>query len=218
MRNGHQEMNKKVEEVFSFLDNKFPNAHCELYYQKDYELLFAVMLSAQATDKSVNKVTEVLFRQYPTLELISQATEDQIERIIHSVGLSKTKAKNILMTAKTLVSDYNGKVPSDKNELMNLPGVGRKTANVVRIEYFKIPEIPVDTHVERVSKRIGLVKEDCSTLEVENTLKRIIPKERLIKAHHQLIFLGRYLCKSQNPSCKDCGLQNICKHYKKLLK
>ncbi len=211
-------MNKKVKEVFSFLDNKFPDARCELHYQKDYELLFAVMLSAQATDKSVNKVTELLFEQYSTLELISQANEDQIEKIIHSVGLSKTKARNILLTAKILVSQYNGKVPSNKNDLMKLPGVGRKTANVVLIEYFKIPEMPVDTHVERVSKRIGLVKESCSTLEVENKLKRIIPREILIKAHHQLIFLGRYLCKSQNPSCKDCDLQNICEHYKKLLK
>lgn len=208
-------MMSRVEEIFSFLDNKFFDAHCELKYTKDYELLFAVILSAQATDKSVNKVTEVLFNKYPTLESFIDASLEDIEKIIHSIGLSYSKAKNIKACSLILLEKYNGKVPSSRNELMSLPGVGRKTCNVVRIEYFKIPEIPVDTHVERVSKRLKLAKEKDSTLEVEMKLKRKLPRSRLIKAHHQLIFFGRYMCKSQKPDCKNCPLTHLCSYYKK---
>lgn len=206
----------KIERIFDFLDQRFPNAHCELNYSKDYELLIAVVLSAQATDKSVNLVTKNLFSSYPTLLSLANAKAEYIEKIIHSVGLSRTKSKNVVLLANELVDRFDGKVPSDRKDLMSLPGVGRKTANVVRIEYFKIPEIPVDTHVERVSKRLGLAKEGDDVLEVENKLRRKIPKERLIRAHHQLIFFGRYLCKSQNPLCKECPLKDLCKVYKKL--
>ena len=206
----------KIERIFDFLDQRFPNAHCELNYSKDYELLIAVVLSAQATDKSVNLVTKNLFSSYPTLLSLANAKAEDIEKIIHSVGLSRTKSKNVVLLANELVDRFDGKVPSDRKDLMSLPGVGRKTANVVRIEYFKIPEIPVDTHVERVSKRLGLAKEGDDVLEVENKLRRKIPKERLSKAHHQLIFFGRYLCKSQNPLCKECPLKDLCKVYKKL--
>lgn len=206
----------KIERIFDFLDQRFPNAHCELNYSKDYELLIAVVLSAQATDKSVNLVTKNLFSSYPTLLSLANAKAEDIEKIINSVGLSRTKSKNVVLLANELVDRFDGKVPSDRKDLMSLPGVGRKTANVVRIEYFKIPEIPVDTHVERVSKRLGLAKEEDNVLEVENKLRRKIPKERLIKAHHQLIFFGRYLCKSQNPLCKECPLKDLCKVYKKL--
>ena len=206
----------KIERIIDFLDQRFPNAHCELNYSKDYELLIAVVLSAQATDKSVNLVTKNLFSSYPTLLSLANAKAEDIEKIIHSVGLSRTKSKNVVLLANELVDRFDGKVPSDRKDLMSLPGVGRKTANVVRIEYFKIPEIPVDTHVERVSKRLGLAKEGDDVLEVENKLRRKIPKERLIKAHHQLIFFGRYLCKSQNPLCKECPLKDLCKVYKKL--
>ncbi len=205
----------RVEEIFAFLDEKFFDAHCELNYNKDYELLFAVILSAQATDKSVNKVTEVLFSKYPSLESFKDAIVEDIEKIIHSIGLSYSKAKNIKACSSILLEKHNGKVPSSRKELMELPGVGRKTCNVVRIEYFKIPEIPVDTHVERVSKRLKLAKENDSTLEVELKLKRKLPRSRLIKAHHQLIFFGRYMCKSQNPDCKHCPLTHLCAHYKK---
>lgn len=204
----------KIETIFSFLDSKFPDAHCELNYSKDYELLIAVMLSAQATDKSVNLVTKELFGKYQTLEALNQASEEEIEKIIHSVGLSKTKARNLKLIVKELIEKYHSQVPYKKEELMSLPGVGRKTANVVRIEYFKIPEIPVDTHVERVSKRLTLAKEKDSTYEVEIKLKRKIPKERLIKAHHQLIFFGRYLCKSQNPNCNECPFGSFCRYFK----
>lgn len=205
----------RVEEIFAFLDEKFFDAHCELNYSKDYELLFAVILSAQATDKSVNKVTEVLFSKYPSLESFKEASVEDIEKIIHSIGLSYSKAKNIKACSTILLEKYDGKVPSSRKELMELPGVGRKTCNVVRIEYFKIPEIPVDTHVERVSKRLKLAKENDSTLEVELKLKRKLSRSRLIKAHHQLIFFGRYMCKSQNPDCKNCPLTHLCAHYKK---
>lgn len=150
----------KIERIFDFLDQRFPNAHCELNYSKDYELLIAVVLSAQATDKSVNLVTKNLFSSYPTLLSLANAKVEDIEKIIHSVGLSRTKSKNVVLLANELVDRFDGKVPSDRKDLMSLPGVGRKTANVVRIEYFKIPEIPVDTHVERVSKRLGLAKEE----------------------------------------------------------
>lgn len=208
-------MNKEVSNLFDFLDETFPNAHCELNYSCDYELLIAVMLSAQATDKSVNKVTKVLFEMYPSLEDISNAEVEEIEKIIRPVGLSKTKSKNVVNIAKALIEKYEGKVPNSREELMSLPGVGRKCANVVLIEYFKIPEIPVDTHVERVSKRLGLAKENDSPLQVELKLRKIIPEERLIKAHHQLIFFGRYLCKSQRPDCSNCKLINQCRYYKR---
>lgn len=206
----------KVDVIFSYLDEMFPNARCELIYHKDYELLFAIILSAQATDRSVNKVTEKLFERYQSLESLASSTPDEIEKIIHSVGLSKTKAKNLHLCANVLIKEFDGKVPSNRSILMRLNGVGRKTANVMRIEYFKIPEIPVDTHVERVSKRLGLTKEKDTVFEVEKKLKRKIPRDRLIKAHHQMIFLGRYICKSQKPNCNDCKLKTICQFYKKL--
>ena len=206
----------KVEIIFSFLDKRFPNAKCELNYSKDYELLIAVMLSAQTTDKAVNKVTEVLFNKYPTLNDLDNAEEKDIQNIIHSVGLSKTKTQNIKLIVNDLIRRFDSKVPSSREELMSLNGVGRKTANVVRIEFFKIPEIPVDTHVERVSKRLTLAKEKDNVLDVELKLKRKIPKERLIKAHHQLIFFGRYMCKSQNPICEECPFKTFCRYQKRL--
>ena len=211
-------MNSKIEEIFAFLDDKFGHAKCELNYTKDYELVIAVMLSAQATDKSVNLVTDKLFKDYPTLESLAHATPQEIEKVIHSVGLSKTKARNVVALSKILLEEYGGVVPSDREKLEALPGVGRKTTNVVRIEYFKIPEMPVDTHVARVSKRLGLAKEEDDVLDIEMKLRRKIPNERLIKAHHQFIFFGRYMCKSQHPLCEECPLQHMCKYYKKIKK
>ena len=208
-------MNSKIEEIFAFLDDRFGHAKCELNYSKDYELVIAVMLSAQATDKSVNLVTDKLFKDYPTLESLAKATPQEIEKVIHSVGLSKTKARNVVALSKILLEEYGGVVPSEREKLEALPGVGRKTTNVVRIEYFKIPEMPVDTHVARVSKRLGLAKEDDDVLDIEMKLRRKIPKERLIKVHHQFIFFGRYLCKAQHPLCEECPLQHMCKYYKK---
>lgn len=207
---------EKVEQILLFLDKLFPNAKCELNYSKDYELLIAVMLSAQSTDKAVNKVTSVLFNAYSTLEELNEAEEKNIQNIIHSVGLSKTKAKNIKLIARDLIQRFHSKVPSSREDLMSLSGVGRKSANVVRIEFFKIPEIPVDTHVERVSKRLTLVQEEDSVLNVELKLRKLIPEDRLIKIHHQLIFFGRYICKSQNPICTECPFKLFCTYHKRL--
>ena len=207
---------EKVEQILLFLDKLFPNAKCELNYSKDYELLIAVMLSAQSTDKAVNKVTSVLFNAYSTLEELNEAEEKNIQNIIHSVGLSKTKAKNIKLIARDLIQRFHSKVPSSREDLMSLSGVGRKSANVVRIEFFKIPEIPVDTHVERVSKRLTLVQEADSVLNVELKLRKLIPEDKLIKIHHQLIFFGRYICKSQNPICTECPFKLFCTYHKRL--
>lgn len=207
---------EKVEQILLFLDKLFPNAKCELNYSKDYELLIAVMLSAQSTDKAVNKVTSVLFNAYSTLEELNEAEEKNIQNIIHSVGLSKTKAKNIKLIARDLIQRFHSKVPSSREDLMSLSGVGRKSANVVRIEFFKIPEIPVDTHVERVSKRLTLVQETDSVLNVELKLRKLIPEDKLIKIHHQLIFFGRYICKSQNPICTECPFKLFCTYHKRL--
>lgn len=200
----------KAEEILNFLEERYPDARCQLNYRTDYELLFAVMLSAQATDKSVNQVTEKLFERYPDLNAFAKANPDEIERIVHSVGLGKSKAKNIVLTAQILMNRYGGKVPESKEALTSLPGVGRKTANVVRIEGFRIPEIPVDTHVERVAKRLQLADEKDTPFQVEEKLREAIPAERWIRSHHQLIFFGRDLCKSRNPFCGSCALQAHC--------
>ena len=163
----------KVNEISSFLDEVFPNVGCELNYNKDYELVIAVMLSAQTTDVSVNKVTPILFDKYKTLEELANASLFDIEEIIHSIGLYKNKAKNVIAIAKTLVNDYGGVVPSDKNELQKLPGVGNKTAGVIRAEIFRIPDLPVDTHILRISKRLNLVDSNANPLKTEIKLKKL---------------------------------------------
>lgn len=200
--------------IEKYFDEILPNASCELTYNSDYGFLISVMLSAQCTDKKVNKVTDVLFNKYKTLSELDDASLLDIEEIIKSLGLYKTKAKNVKIIAHELLVNYDGKVPSDKNVLMTLPGVGNKTSNVVRVELFKIPEFPVDTHVMRVSKRLGLVLSDDDPLIIENKLKNIFPKEKWILLHHQFIHFGRYYCKAISPKCKDCKLVGICKHLK----
>lgn len=196
-----------------YFDEILPNPGCELNYTTDYGFLIAVMLSAQTTDKKVNKVTEILFQKYPTLEDIENADFNDIEEIIRPLGLSKTKAKNLKEIAHTLLEEYNGIVPQNKEELMKLPGVGNKTSNVVLIELFKIPAFPVDTHVFRTSKRLGLTSEEDDVIDVENKLKKIFPKESWIKLHHQFIHFGRYYCKAISPKCDSCKLKGICKYY-----
>ena len=200
----------KVSEISSFLDEVFPNVGCELVYNKDYELVIAVMLSAQTTDISVNKVTPILFDKYKTLEELANASLFDVEEIIHSIGLYKNKAKNVIAIAKTLVNDYGGVVPSDKDELQKLPGVGNKTAGVIRAEIFHIPDLPVDTHILRISKRFGLVNKDADPYEVEMKLKKLIDESRWIKTHHQLIHFGRYLCTARKPACESCKLAHLC--------
>ena len=192
------------------MDERYPSVGCELNYTKDYELVIAVMLSAQTTDVSVNKVTAVLFSKYKSLDELSKANLEDIEDIIRSIGLYKNKAKNLLGIAQDLVNKYGGKVPSDKDELQKLPGVGNKTAGVIRAEIFHIPDLPVDTHILRISKRLKMVNSSADSYKTEMKLKSLIPEDRWIKTHHQLIHFGRDICLARNPQCEKCKLAEIC--------
>ena len=196
--------------LLDYLDELFPSAKCELFYSKDYELVIAVMLSAQTTDKSVNMVTPVLFKKYPSLDALNEAPLEDIEETIKQIGLYKNKAKNLKGIVKDLIERFNYQVPSDKDLLTTLPGVGNKTAGVIRAEVFAIPDLPVDTHILRISKRLKLAKKDDGPDEVEKKLKKIIPEERWIKLHHQLIHFGRYFCTARNPECEKCKIRDMC--------
>ena len=203
-----------MKNLLVYLDELFPNAYCELNYSKVYELVIAVMLSAQTTDAKVNKVTAILFNKYKDLDSFAHADFNEIEEIIRPLGLSKAKAKNIIGIANSLTNEFNYKVPSDKNDLQTLPGIGNKSAGVIRAEVFKIPDLPVDTHILRVSKRLNLSEAKDTPMEVENKLKKLIPEDRWIKSHHQLIHFGRYFCLARSPHCKDCKLREFCKEIK----
>ena len=203
-------MTTKNKCITTYLDELFPNVGCELNYHKDYELVIAVMLSAQTTDVSVNNVTQVLFDKYQDLNSLANADLKDIEDIIHSIGLYKNKAKNVIGIAKALVENYGGVVPSDKDGLQKLPGVGNKTAGVIRAEIFKIPDLPVDTHILRISKRLKLASKDDDPYDVEMKLKRAFPKDSWIKLHHQLIHFGRYFCTARNPQCEKCKIAEFC--------
>ena len=206
-------MNKnEMKVISSYIDSLFPDAKCELFYSKDYELVIAVMLSAQTTDKAVNNVTKSLFKDYPTLSDINNAPIEEIEEHIKQLGLFKNKARNIKGIAKTLIDEFDGVVPSDKDELQKLPGIGNKSAGVIRCEVFKIPDLPVDTHIIRISNRLGIAKKTDEPIDIERKLKKIIPEESWIKSHHQLIHFGRYFCTARNPKCSECKLRNICKY------
>ena len=207
----------KFNEIYEILLEMFPNARCELDYTNVYELTVAVMLSAQTTDKSVNLVTPSLFKHYPNIFDLSKADLKDVENDIKRIGLYHNKAINIINMAKIVVEKYNGEIPSTLEELKSLPGIGQKTANVVLTEYFKIPRIPVDTHVERVSKRLGLIHENASVLDVENELMKLMPEENYHKGHHRLLFMGRYHCLSRNPKCDGCILKKYCVYDKKPL-
>lgn len=201
---------QKIAQILDYLDEIFPNVGCELNYNKDYELVIAVMLSAQTTDVSVNLVTSKLFKKYPTLESLANARLEDVEEIIKSIGLYKNKAKNVIGIAQSLIEKFDGVIPEDKDLLQTLPGVGNKTAGVIRAEIFHIPDLPVDTHILRISKRFDLVNKDAEPLEVEMKLKRLIDESRWIKTHHQLIHFGRYLCTARKPACESCKLSHIC--------
>ena len=199
-------------EVSIFIDSLFPNAKCELFYSQDYELVIAVMLSAQTTDKSVNNVTSVLFNKYPTLKSIDEAPIEDIENCIKSLGLYKNKAKNIKGIAHALLTEFNGVLPSDKDLLQTLPGIGNKSAGVIRCEVFKIPDLPVDTHIIRISNRLGIANKNDLPIDIEHKLKRLIPEDKWIKSHHQLIHFGRYFCTARSPKCEQCALKKYCKN------
>ncbi len=206
-------MNK--ERIFNYLDELITNPICELDFTKDYELLIAVMLSAQTTDKRVNMVTKVLFSKYPSLEELSKANIEDVKRIIKSLGTYSKKASNVVIISNRLLNDSNGIVPNNRDFLESLPGVGRKTTNVVLGILYNVPCIAVDTHVARVAVRLGFAKEGDSVYTIEQKLTRKIPKDNMIRIHHQLLLFGRYYCKAIKPECQTCKLYDICKEKRK---
>lgn len=199
----------KSDVLTNILDKLYPDAKCELNYNKDYELLIATVLSAQSTDKVVNKVTSVLFSLYDIFSLAKASLSD-IEKIIYPVGTYKNKAKYIVEIAKSLVLNYNGVVPNNRVYLESLPGVGRKTCNVVLSNIYGVAAIAVDTHVKRVANRLGLTKSS-NVEKIEEDLMAYLPSCSWSKVHHQLVLFGRYICKSKNPSCNNCPFVNYCK-------
>ncbi len=203
---------KNVTKIIDILGKKYENAETALDFNSTFELLVAVILSAQCTDARVNKVTEELFKSYNTPELISQMSLELLEEYIKTCGLYKNKAKNIKETATVITQKYNGIVPDNREELMLLPGVGRKTANVVLSVGFGKPAMAVDTHVFRVANRLGL-SNGTDPLKVENDLVKLIPESNLSKAHHWLIHHGRQLCHARKPDCMNCPLAEYCKYY-----
>jgi len=204
---------KKYKEIEDYLDEIYPNPKCELNYFNDYSLLIAIMLSAQTTDKRVNEVTKKLFDKFKSLEELKNANYNDLKEIIMPLGNYTKKAFNVKEIARILHDEYDGKVPEDRESLENLPGVGRKTVNVYMAEYLNIPAIAVDTHVERVAKRLGLVNGDASVLIVEKTLMTNIKEEKWGKRHLQLVLFGRYHCKAIKPNCNDCKIKKICEFY-----
>lgn len=203
-----------IKEIEDYLDSLFPNPKCELNYNKDYELVIAVMLSARTTDKMVNSVTSVLFEKYNSLELLVGSDIEDIKRIIKRVGTYNKKAMFVKEIASELLTKYDGVVPNDRKALESLPGVGRKCANVILSNLFDYPAIAVDTHVSRVSKRLGLAKENDDVLKIEKKLMKKFDKSVWSRRHHQMVLFGRYYCKSINPSCDGCKLKHICNNNK----
>lgn len=209
---------KEVRYVLDKIGEMFPDAHCELNHRNPFELVIAVLLSAQCTDVLVNKVTKDLFEKYKKPEDYLAVPLEELMDDIRSIGLYRNKAKNIQKLCQILIDQYDGQVPNNRNLLMELPGVGRKTANVVVSVAFGTPAIAVDTHVERVSKRLGICRWKDSVLEVEETLMKKVPIEEWSVTHHRLIFFGRYHCKAQRPKCEECPLLSLCREGKKRMK
>ncbi|MFV0506029.1 MAG: endonuclease III [Bacteroidales bacterium] len=201
------------QEIINYFQTTMPVAETELEYGDPYELLVAVILSAQCTDKRVNMVTPRFFEKFPSPEVLASSSVDEIFGVIKSISYPNNKAKHLHGMANVLVTDFGSKVPSDVNELQSLPGVGRKTANVIASVVYNKPAMAVDTHVFRVSERIGLTTGSKTPLETENTLVKYFPEELIPKAHHWLILHGRYVCLARKPKCKECGLSYLCKYY-----
>lgn len=204
----------KIDKIMSYLNELFPEAECALNFNNSYELLVAVILSAQCTDKRVNIVTKDLFPLTNSPEKMLALGQERLKEIIHPCGFFNTKSKAIIETSQDLIDRFDGKVPSTLDELTSLKGVGRKTANVVIANAFNGQTIAVDTHVHRVSKRLGLTSENSTPLKCEMNLLSVIPEDKRSKFHHQLILFGRNVCKAINPKCDECQLKNICKFYK----
>lgn len=210
-------MKQRTKRILDILKETYPDAKCELNYETPFQLLVATILSAQTTDKKVNEITETLFRDYPDLESFLTLENDELEDRIKKIGLYRSKSKNIIMMCNQLKEKFNGEVPRTMEEIMSLAGAGRKTANVVLSNAFNVPSIAVDTHVFRVSNRLGLADSD-SVLEVEKQLQKELPKREWSLAHHLFIFHGRRCCIARKPKCDICPVANDCKYYKELKK
>ncbi len=202
--------------LLSYLDELFPNPRCELNYSKDYELLIAVVLSAQTTDKRVNSVTKILFDKYDSIDKLAEANTEDISEIIKPIGTFNKKSVFVKNIAIYLKNNCNGIVPNNKSELVKMPGVGVKTANVVLSNLYDYPAIAVDTHVSRVSKRLGYAKNSDEVSTIEKKLEKKFPKDRWSKLHHQLVLFGRYHCKAVKPECSSCKIKEICKYYARI--
>ncbi|MDE7214186.1 MAG: endonuclease III [Anaeroplasmataceae bacterium] len=201
----------RSKEILDEIRKIIPAPKCELNYSNLFELVCAVMISSQTTDKRVNQVTPALFQKYPTPKLLSEAAFDDVFEIIKSLGFARNKAKNLISMAQTLHNEFHDEVPKTLEELQTLSGVGRKTASVVLAEGYKIPAMPVDTHLERMAVRFGYVKKGATVLEAEESYRKYVPKEEWIEAHHLLLLFGRYHCKAINPECQNCTLKKYCK-------
>ena len=200
--------------IYDQLDRMFPQAHCELNYGSIYQLAVAVMLSAQTTDVSVNRVTGALFEKYPDAFQMAQADQKDVEELIRSIGLYRNKAASVIAASRQLAEEYDGRVPDTMEQLTKLRGIGRKSANVILSEGYKIPAIAVDTHVHRVSRRLYLAGEDDDVNRVEAKLMKQFPRERWSRLHHLLIFFGRYMCSARNPQCENCPFNGNCRYLK----
>ncbi len=212
MREKKADKHERAMKIIELLEREYPNAQCALDYSSPFELLVATILSAQCTDKQVNKCTAVLFKEYNTPEKIIQLGEAGLEPYIKGCGLYKTKGKNILATSALLLEKYSGEVPSEREALMTLPGVGRKTANVVLANAFGVPTIAVDTHVQRVANKLGLAKAD-DVLKTEQQLMDCLPVSEWVRMHHCLIFHGRQICSARKPRCEICPVSALCEYY-----
>lgn len=209
---------KRTLEAIDIMEEMYPNAVGELDHGSVFQYLIAVILSAQATDISVNKATPGLFEIYPTAEKLANADIDIVMDKIKTIGLYKTKSKNIIKAAQMIIDDFDGEVPKTKKELIKLPGVGQKTANVVAGDMFGVPSIAVDTHVERVSKRLRICKQSATVTEVEDVLMKKIPEDRWTQTHHTMILFGRYHCTARQPKCEDCPLLELCGEGQKIMR
>ena len=207
-----------INKIVETLDLLFSNPRCELNYNKDYELLISVMLSAQTTDIRVNSVTSILYKKYDRLEKLASANKEDIINIIKPIGTYTRKSENVIEISKRLLADCDGKVINDRNYLETLPGVGRKTVNVVLSNLYDENVIAVDTHVARVAKRLNLAKANDDVLTIEKKLTKKFKNYNLGRLHHQLVLFGRYYCKAKKPECSNCNLKDICQFYKKINK
>ena len=207
---------QRFDKVIEYFSTHQPIAETELHYKNPYQLLVAVILSAQCTDKRVNMVTPALFKAFPQPEVMAEASSDEVLHYIKSISYPNNKAKHLVGMAQMLVNDFKGVIPSDVNELQKLPGVGRKTANVIASVVYDKPAMAVDTHVFRVAARLGLTTNATTPLETEKQLVKYIPKNKIAIAHHWLILHGRYVCVARSPKCDECPLTNFCKYYEGL--